>query len=356
MVAKVLSPVETTQIIELSIATLLTINFWTFFPGFPSMRQLATNTDIYTVDALYHGKDLASIHLIREGDRIAIIDTGTNDSCAQVKAALTELGLSWNDVDYIILTHIHLDHAGGASALMALCDNAKLVVHEKGARHMANPEKLIAGTIAVYGKKQFDEIYGEIKPIDPERTIVPADGDALKLVNRELKIIDSPGHADHHFCIFDKKTNSMFTGDTVGVAYRALRSEKHSFMLPTVTPIQFNPEKLHASIDKVMAYQPDRLYVTHYSMVEPSAANIAGLHEQIDDFVMLTQQAASQDGEPFEDYLEQSLLKYLLQRCQNEVPSVPQEEAAKWLSFDAKLNMQGLVFWWNYRRQSEQPA
>lgn len=315
------------------------------------MNTLKTlpNSEIYTVDALYYEPELASIHLIRSKNRIAIVDTGTQYSVPQVENALKQLSLDYQHVDYIILTHIHLDHAGGASALMNLCPNAKLVVHPRGAKHMADPSKLVAGASAVYGEQEFVKLYGQITPIDSARMIQPTDGEVIDLAGRPLMFIDTPGHACHHHCIIDEQTNSVFTGDTLGVGYKALRNDKQSFIAPTTTPVQFNPKALHASIDKVMAYRPEILYLTHYSSITPTATMIAGLHEQIDDFVMLTQQAADASAD-FETKLSRTITDYLVRRCMNEIDGISQETAHHWLKLDAQLNAQGLAFWWHHKR------
>jgi glyoxylase-like metal-dependent hydrolase (beta-lactamase superfamily II) len=316
------------------------------------MREYVVNSNIFTVDALYHQAQLASIHLIRSKDRIAVVDTGTTNSIPQIQQALSELQLDFSHIDYVILTHIHLDHAGGASALMKLCVNASLVVHPKGARHMVNPQKLIDGTIAVYGEEAFKSLYGEILPIEADRIIQPSEGEVIDFAERPLKFIDTPGHASHHHSVIDAQTNSVFTGDTLGVGYRALRDGDKAFVAVTTTPVQFNPEALHASIDKVMDYEPEWLYLTHYSALKPSAQNIAGLHEQIDDFVSLTQQCSESfsENEDFEQQLSAQLLEYLVRRCLNELPSIEEELVRHWLKLDAQLNAQGLVFWWQYRR------
>ena len=317
------------------------------------MLQTIANTDIYTVDALYYEPQLASIHLIRSKERIAIIDTGTQYSVDQVSAALTQLGLSYDAVDYIVLTHIHLDHAGGAGTLMALCKNAQLVVHPKGARHMVDPSKLVAGASAVYGNLEFNRLYGEISPIDAARIIEPGDGEAIDFAGRKLTFIDTPGHANHHHCIIDEQTNSVFTGDTLGVCYQALRDKHHSFVMPTTTPVQFNPDALHKSIDRVMSYTPETLYLTHYSALTPSARIIAGLHEQIDDYVMLTQKAADSSlGAEFEENLSNALTDYLVRRCLNEISGITEQVARQWIKLDAGLNAQGLAFWWQHKRSA----
>lgn len=315
------------------------------------MQEIVSGSGIYTVDALYYQPNLAAIHLVREGDEIAIVDTGTQFSVPQVEAALLSMGLGFDAVKLIILTHIHLDHAGGASTLMQQCPHAQLLVHQKGARHMAEPDKLIAGSIAVYGEAEFKKLYGDIRPISASRILSPADGETVAMGGRVFEFLDSPGHANHHFCILDHKTNSVFTGDTLGIAYQALRDPDHAFIMPTTTPVQFNPDALHASIDKVMARKPDWLYYTHYSALQPSAQNIAGLHEQIDDFVALTAQAA-ESGDEFEAELTKRLKEYAVRRASNELTTVDQSTIEQWVSLDSTLSAQGLAFWWQYRRAS----
>ncbi|NND00392.1 MAG: MBL fold metallo-hydrolase [Gammaproteobacteria bacterium] len=322
------------------------------------MQEQVKDSDIFTVDALYTEPQLAAIHLLREGNRIALIDTGTQYSVPQVASALDELGLEFADVELIILTHIHLDHAGGASALMQLCDRAELVVHPKGARHMAHPEKLVAGAIAVYGEQEFAALYGEITPIEASRMITPGEDEEICLGSRVLQFFDSPGHASHHHCIIDRATNSVFTGDTLGIAYPSLRDPDHAFVMPTTTPVQFNPAALHQSINKVMGHQPDWLYYTHYGSLNPSAQNIAGLHEQIEDFILLTGQVAESLGEArlavggkFAEELGRAIHNYLMQRARNELSSVNDALIEHWTRLDAYLNAQGLAFWWDHRRQ-----
>lgn len=314
------------------------------------MQEYTAHSDIFTIDALYLEPEIVSIHLIRTNNRIAIIDTGNIHSVAQIQAGLKQLDLDFDAVDFIILTHIHLDHAGGASKLISLCKNAQLVVHPKGARHMIDPQKLIAGTTAVYGKQAFEELYGEILPIPAERIIEPKDGEIIDFSGRPLLFIDTPGHANHHHCIVDSQSESVFTGDTLGVSYRTLREGDDAFMTPTTTPVQFDPAALHKSIDKVMSLKPKTLYLTHYSAVAPTTKNIAGLHEQIDDFIILTEQCSQEEN--FAETLTERLLNYLTVRCMNEIPSITGETVRKVLALDAKLNAQGLVFWWQNRREA----
>jgi len=195
------------------------------------MQINSPNPHIHTLDALYYQPELASIHLLVSNDRVAIIDTGTQYSVPQVEDSLSKLSLDYRNVDYVVLTHIHLDHAGGAGALMALCENATLVVHPRGARHMVDPAKLVAGASAVYGEEEFGRLYGDITPVDAHRIVEPQDGEIIDFAGRPLLFLDSPGHASHHHCIVDINSHSVFTGDTLGIAYPALRTEDTLFWL-----------------------------------------------------------------------------------------------------------------------------
>ena len=153
---------------------------------------------IIAFDSGYVRPILAAIHLVVENGRVAFVDTGTNDSMQNTLEALKKLGLNVDAVDYVILTHIHLDHAGGAGAMMRAFPNAKLVVHPRGTRHMAEPSKLIAGVSAVYGEEYVQRVYGEILPVPSERIISAVDGHVVDLAGRKLTFMDTPGHARHH--------------------------------------------------------------------------------------------------------------------------------------------------------------
>ncbi|MFK7733862.1 MAG: MBL fold metallo-hydrolase [Pseudomonadales bacterium] len=318
------------------------------------MEETVAGSGIHTVDAAYQRDDAVAIHLVQSGSQLALVDTGTNHSVQNTTAAIKSLGLSWDDVRYIILTHVHLDHAGGAGEMMKLAANAECIVHARGARHMIDPGKLIAGSNAVYGEETVKQLYGDIVPIDESRIIVPVGNEVIDFNERPLKFIDTPGHAYHHHCIWDERSRSMFTGDTLGVCYKSLRNDNTAFLLPTTSPVQFDPKALHASIDRVMAFKPEYLYLTHFSSVKPDAIMIQGLHEQIDAMVEMTQAAAEQSelGPSFESDLSAKIVQYLLERCRAVLPDVSDAAMQEWLPFDAELNAQGLAFWWRYRRDS----
>lgn len=250
---------------------------------------------ISAIDAQFHRPKRAAIHLIVEKGVAALVDTGTSFSIPGVIASLEHKGIAIEDVAYVILTHIHLDHAGGASECMRLFLNAKLVVHPRGASHMANPARLVAGAMGVYGEAEFKRVYGEIYPIDAARIIEAPDESRIDLNGRSLLFLDTPGHARHHNCIFDERSQSFFTGDTFGVSYREFDVDGLEFVFPTTSPVQFDPAAAHASIDRIMRYQPRHAYLTHYSQIGNLARHAQSLHELLDAHVDIAQRAKNDE-------------------------------------------------------------
>ena len=176
-------------------------------------------------------------------------------------------GLARERVRYVIPTHVHLDHAGGAGLLMRALPNAKLVVHPRGARHLIDPGKLIAGASAVYGADAVQRMYGEIAPVPEARVIVADDGLRLPDGDGALEFIDSPGHARHHFCVWDAASRGFFTGDSFGLSYREFDTAAGPFVMPTTTPVQFEPEAWRQTLARLLAYAPQWMYLTHYGRV-----------------------------------------------------------------------------------------
>src|SRR6187399_2702511 len=158
---------------------------------------------ITAVDTEYVRPQMDAAHIVVSGGRAAVIDTGPNAAVPLILAALRQLQLEPDQVDYLFLTHVHLDHAGGAGALMRALPNATAVVHPRGAPHMVDPAKLIAGTRAVYGAELYSTLYGEILPIDRERLKIAQDGSRFTLAGRAFECVHTPGHALHHQAIVD---------------------------------------------------------------------------------------------------------------------------------------------------------
>ncbi|OIR24683.1 MBL fold metallo-hydrolase, partial [Bathymodiolus thermophilus thioautotrophic gill symbiont] len=223
---------------------------------------------ITCIDTQYMRNDFVAAYLIEDQGHVAFVDTGCYLSVPTLLATLDEKNIQREQVDYIILTHIHLDHAGGAGELIRHLPNAKVYVHEYGANHLIDPSKLRAGVIGVYGELFFKQFLGDLIPIAKEKIVIAKDKDEITLGNRILKFINTPGHARHHVCIWDEKSQGIFSGDTLGVSYREFDTEQGALIFPPTTPIQFDPDVWKNTIQQLMTLQPKYAYLTHFNRIE----------------------------------------------------------------------------------------
>jgi glyoxylase-like metal-dependent hydrolase (beta-lactamase superfamily II) len=304
---------------------------------------MAVTHGIHTIDTGFVRPRFDAAYLVVENGRGAFIDCGTNFAVPRMLAALDEAGISAAEVDWLILTHVHLDHAGGAGELIARLPNAKLVVHPRGARHMIDPSALWAGASAVYGEAVMEQTYGRLRPIAADRVIEAPDGHVVELAGRPLRCIDTPGHAKHHLTVYDERANVCFTGDVFGLSYRDFDTENGPFILPTTSPVQFDPPALHASIERLLALQPDAMYLTHYGRVEDVERLAADLHVQIDAMVDLARAA---HGKPDRHaVLMESLTDLYAARAAAHGWRHGRDALRQLLGMDIELNAQGLEVW-----------
>jgi glyoxylase-like metal-dependent hydrolase (beta-lactamase superfamily II) len=298
---------------------------------------------VHTIDTAFHRDHFDAAYLVVENGRGAFVDCGTNHSVPHLLAALTDTGLSTADVDWLIVTHVHLDHAGGAGALMKELPNARLVAHPRAAPHLIDPAKLIAGATAVYGEEEIRRSYGQIVPVPVDRVVIAADGHRVDLGRRELLCIDTPGHARHHHCIWDERSRCWFTGDTFGLSYRELDSARGAFILPTSTPVQFEPEALKASIARLLSFKPEGMYLTHYGRVGDVEKLGGDLREQIDAMVAI---GRSCDESPDRHRsMVAALTALYLERARAHGCPLDDAGVERVLHMDIELNAQGLGSW-----------
>lgn len=248
---------------------------------------------LYLIDTDYVRPGLAASHLLVDNGRAAFIDTGAAPAAPKLLAALEQVGVAREQVDYLFLTHVHLDHAGGAGQLMRALPNARAVLHPRGAPHLVDPAKLIAGSVAVYGEEVYRRLYGEILPIPAERVLTTEDGTRLTLGARRFEFVDAPGHAKHHHCPIDLDFRDVYSGDNFGICYREFDTAAGPFMLPTTTPVQFEPDALHRTIDRLMSYHPRRIVQTHFGPVSDLERLARDLHEAIDTLVGIARRHAA---------------------------------------------------------------
>ncbi|USG65655.1 MBL fold metallo-hydrolase [Brevibacillus ruminantium] len=222
---------------------------------------------IQLIDGFDLGLENRTGTYVMQEEELTLIETSASPSVPHILAGLSALGLDPADVKYVIVTHIHLDHAGGAGLLLQEhCPQAKVVVHPKGARHLVDPSRLIMGARAVYGDK-FDQFFEPIIPVPEQRVLIKGHEETLQIgPSRVLRFFDSPGHAYHHCSIYDPVSNGMFTGDTLGVQYSQLKADGVSLYLPSTSPNQFDPEAMLHSLAMVQEMQVERIFFGHFGM------------------------------------------------------------------------------------------
>ncbi len=298
---------------------------------------------IVAIDADYIRPQMAAVHLVHSDDEAMIVDTGTSLSIPAILSAIQAQGLESDQVKAVSLTHIHLDHAGGAGQLMQALPSAKLYVHPRGARHMIDPSKLIAGTMVVYGEKLYKKLYKEILPIAAERVIEVQDGESLSIGSRTFELIHTEGHARHHYCLIDADNGDAFTGDSFGVSYRETDTDKGPFIFPTTTPVHFDPEAAHASIERILSYGLQYVYLTHYSQRGQLQDCADQLHKDLEKYIELTKLSATQ-SDP-QEHLEKRLYDYLSERLTKHGYHGDEKTAYQTIFPDVKLNAAGLLHW-----------
>jgi glyoxylase-like metal-dependent hydrolase (beta-lactamase superfamily II) len=298
---------------------------------------------ISAVDTEYVRPGLAAAHIVEHRGRAAFVDVGTTLSVPYLLAALERLGIARSAVDLLLLTHVHLDHAGGAGALMQALPNAKAVLHPRGAPHLIDPAKLVAGTRVVYGDEQFARLYGDIVPIAADRVMTTQDGDRVELAGRPFELIHTPGHALHHQCIIDLDHAAVFTGDTFGLSYREFDTAQGAFIVPTTTPTQFDPDQLTASIDRIAGYRPDAAYLMHYSRVTNIPKLAGDLKTQVRQFVDIARRNV--DRPDLKGAIVKEMQELWRGLARQHGVQLPDERIDALLKDDAELNAQGLVVW-----------
>jgi len=303
---------------------------------------MSFDPSIHTIDTGFMQRgSFDAAYLVVENGRAAFIDCGTGLAVPAMLAALQRAGLSVDAVDWLILTHVHLDHAGGAGLLMQQLPHARLVVHPRGAPHMVDPTRLIAGATEVYGQTQIEHSYGPILPVSPDRVVIADDGHCVDLAGRSLLCIDTPGHARHHLCVWDERSRAWFTGDTFGLSYRELDSDRGAFIVPTSSPVQFDPEPLKQSIARLLAVAPQAMFLTHYGRVDDVARLAADLVEQIDAMVHIGHQCNARPDR--HRCLVAALTALYLERAQAHGCRRDDAAVMQVLAMDIELNAQGLA-------------
>ena len=301
-------------------------------------------TGVFAIDTGFHRPRYDAAYLIVADGHAAFVDTGANHAVPRLLVTLEALGLARHAVDYVIPTHVHLDHAGGAGALMRELPAATMVVHPRGARHMIDPTALYQGALAVYGATEMARTYGTLVPVEEARIRLSHDGMTLPLgSNRALHFIDTPGHARHHHCIWDPATRGWFSGDTFGSSYREFdHAANGAWILPSTVPSQFEPVALRASVLRLLSFSPDCVYVTHYGRVSDIPRLAARVLSMLDAMLEIGRRCRAVDDR--HEVLKRELAAlYAVRLKAHGIEPTPAALAV--VAMDVELNAQGMALW-----------
>ncbi|MDX1555074.1 MAG: MBL fold metallo-hydrolase [Xanthomonadales bacterium] len=298
---------------------------------------------ITRIDTGLNRPGMAACYLLQSEGRGALVDSGTWHSVPHILQVVEESGLKLDAVDYVIPTHIHLDHAGGAGELMRRLPRARMIVHPFGAKHMIDPQRITQGAIAVYGEDEFRRHYHEIVPVDAGRVIEAPDGFEAELGHHRLQFFDTPGHAGHHFCVWDAQSRGFFTGDTFGISYRETDVDGRPMVFPTTTPVQFKPEAWLESLDKLESFAPEVMYLTHFGAVRDVPRLMADLRDGITAYHDIARR--SLDAADPESEIRAAIERWFLETLDAHGIVWPRERFEDILALDIDLNTQGLLSW-----------
>lgn len=288
-----------------------------------------------------------SAYLILD-DAPTLIETGSARSHEILIQGLRQLGVSPLDLKYVIVTHVHLDHAGGAGQMMQLAPQAKLVVHPRGARHMADPTRLWDGAKSVYGDAITD-LFGSVVPVPDEQILVRDHNETLDIGSRTLTFFDSPGHAKHHFTILDPKSNALFAGDAVGIRYaKRFTGWNYEWVMPSSSPIDFDPDAVERTMQMLADVPFEWVYHAHFGK-SPKRQAIAETLRCAKAFAHLVG-AVYRAGLTAKE-LEEDLRDWFRDDLKNQGFNAPSDMSI--LDIDIILDTMGLLYYETKRRQAQ---
>ncbi|MCH7825319.1 MAG: MBL fold metallo-hydrolase [Acidobacteria bacterium] len=254
------------------------------------MREATTDTSTQTIDVEYLGMTRYIACCLLEGDGPAIIDPGPTVSLGKLEEGLWRAGLSIDDLGSVLLTHIHLDHAGAAGTIVKRNPRIKVYVHEKGASHMIDPERLLASAEHLYGD-QMDVLWGDFLAVPKDNVRALSGGEALEVAGRQLQVAYTPGHAVHHVSYLDTSTGTAYVGDTAGI-----RIANDPFVLPVTPPPDIDLELWESSLQKIEAWRPERLFVTHFGQADGVEGHLDRFRGHLHDWATAVRRGVESDA------------------------------------------------------------
>ena len=280
------------------------------------------------------------------GERPALIETGPAKVAGAIARGVAGAGLDPADLAWIVVSHIHLDHAGGVGDLVRTFPNATVVVHPAGARHLVDPTRLLASSARVYGPL-LDTVYGGLTPVEAGRIMAATDGEVLDLGGRRLELLHAPGHAKHHLAVFEPDLGALFAGDGVGVLLPST-----GVLRPATPPPDFDRDLAVASLHRFAERRPDHLVLTHFGPITPPAERLAEAEEKLRRWCQTAEAAAAAHGAGLElDHIEAALRERFEQEEGHEAGDPDRFE----LLNSYRSNAAGLLRWIEGRQATAEP-
>lgn len=313
------------------------------------MDRVSGPASVVTIDCLYLSPKRAAAYLLVEGNHAVFIDNNTSHAVLTLLSALGDHGLRPEQVDYLIVTHVHLDHAGGTSVLLDACPRATVIAHPRAARHLADPSRLVTAVKSLYGAEFFGRTYGTVRPVPADRIRTVEDGETLTMggcraKSRALTFLHTLGHAKHHICIHDSESNGVFTGDAFGVARPSLQRGTRPYVICSCPPPDFEPAQARTAVARILATDAQRVYLTHFGELTCAGEAADELLRSIDamDGILKDAIASGLRDQELHTWCRERVMAALVDALQD-CGVTPTDEDLAWLQWDAELNGQGIA-------------
>jgi glyoxylase-like metal-dependent hydrolase (beta-lactamase superfamily II) len=300
---------------------------------------------ITAIDTFMGGRARYTAAYLLDATESTLVETGPGTSVEPVAAALDHLGVAAGELAHIVLTHIHLDHAGGVGELARRFPRATVWVHERGAPHLADPTRLVASATRVWGEREMQEFFLPVEPVTPTRLEALRDGDVIDMGDRSLAVLDTPGHASHHVALVDSRTGAIFTGDALGIHVPDL-----PVLRPATPPPEFDLERYIASIDRIRTAARSVLLFAHFGPLVDVDATCDLAIRRVRDWAGAVEDALQQgvDPEELSARLESVALADIETGAEATLDLEMLEDRLRLLS-SIRMNTQGLARYWQKR-------
>ncbi len=300
---------------------------------------------VLTVDCHYVRPGRAAVYLILEEGRATLVDTNTAKALPHLLGALEENRLRPESVEWVVVTHLHLDHAGGTAAVLEACPNATALVHPRAIRHLADPSRLVQSAKAVYGEEIFKQLHGTVTAVPEDRLRAVEDGEKLDFGGRVFTFFHTAGHARHHICLHDSGSNSVFTGDAFGVGYPPLQRGAAPTLFCSTAPTDFEPDEARKTVVRLLATGAERAYLTHFGAMEDLPGAARSLRWSIDAMEAILKEAllTDLDGAALETFCR-NRVQQAFDETLNHCGVLRRPADQEWMDADVALNAQGLLY------------